>query len=102
MAMIIVLFNLKLGIDPAVYEQWARETDLPTVKGLSSIAGFTVHRSTGLLGSDATPPYQYVEIIDVADMDGFGRDVASDRMQAVAATFQGMADPTFILTEPVG
>lgn len=98
---IIALFNLKPGVDPAAYEAWARETDLPTVRGLGSIAGFQVLRATGVLGSEAAPPYAYVEIIDVADMARFGADVATERMQAVASAFQAMADVTFLTTEAV-
>lgn len=100
MTRIVVLFNLKSGASPDDYEAWAKTTDLPTVNALSSIAGFTVHRATGLLGSDAPPPYQYVEIIDVSDMQRFGEDVSSELMQKVAAEFQSFADgPLFLLTE---
>ncbi len=98
---IIALFNLKPGVDPAAYEAWARQTDLPTVRGLASIAGFQVLRATGVLGGDAAPPYAYVEIIDVADMAQFGADVATEAMQAVAQAFRAMADVTFLTTEPV-
>lgn len=99
---IIALFNLKPGVDRADYERWARTVDLPTVKSLASIQDFSVHRSVALLGSDAAPPYQYVEVIDVADMEQFGRDIATDVMQTVAGQFQGMADVTFILTDNLG
>ncbi|MEC3911435.1 REDY-like protein HapK [Sphingobium sp. CR2-8] len=98
---LIALFNLKPGISVESYEQWARTVDLPTVNGLSSIERFDVFRATGQLGSDAPAPYQYVEIIDVADMDQFGQDVATDAMQAVAAAFQDMADVTFLTTEQI-
>lgn len=96
---LIALFNLKPGVEPAAYEAWAREVDLPTVNGLGSIERFEVFRATGQLGSDAAPPYAYVEIIDVADMDAFGADIATEAMQAIAATFQAMADVTFLTTE---
>jgi hypothetical protein len=100
---IVALFNLKRGVTPADYERWARRVDLPTVNGLKSIENFEVFRATSLLMSEAKPPYQYIEIIDVGDMDGFGRDVASEKMQKVAAEFQAMAaDLCFILTEKVG
>lgn len=99
---IIALFNLKPGIDSTAYEAWARDVDLPTVKGLASIQDFAVFRSVELLGSDQAPPYQYVEVIDVADMDRFGQDIATDTMQKIAAQFQGMADVTFILTDKLG
>jgi hypothetical protein len=98
---IFALFNLKPGVDPDAYAAWARAVDLPTVNALGSIAGFRVFQSTGLLGSDAKPPYAYIEVIDIADMDQFGRDVASEAMQAVAAAFGEMVDVTFITTDEI-
>lgn len=100
MSHVIVLFNLKPGTDAAAYEAWARGTDLPVVRGLPSIAGFDLFKASGRLMSDAPPPYQYVEIIEVRDMAGFGQDVGTPTMQRVAAEFQGFADnPIFVLTE---
>lgn len=97
---IIALFNLKPGADAATYEDWARETDIPGVRALASVAGFQVYRNTGVLGGDAFPPYAYSEIIDVADMDAFGADVSSAAVQKLAAEFQAFADnPIFMLTE---
>ena len=100
MKRIVVLFNLKDADSRADYESWAKSTDLPVVNGLRSVDAFSVHRTTGMLGSDAVPPYQYVEIIDVNDMELFGTEVATDTMQKVAGEFQGFADsPLFILTD---
>lgn len=97
---IVCLFNLKPGVDPAEYEAWARGSDIPGVRALGSVRGFTVHRATGLFGSDAAPPYAYVEVIDVHAMDGFVADVTTPAFQAMAAPFQQFADnPLFILTE---
>ena len=100
MTRIVVLFNLKPQVDASEYEEWARSTDIPIVNALSSVSSFTVHRSSGLLGSDAAPPYQYVEVIDVSDMETFGGEVGTDTMRQVAAEFQRFADqPQFLLTE---
>lgn len=97
MATVLVLFNLKAGVDVAAYETWAREKDLPTVRGLGSVAGFEVMRAQGMLGSDAKPPYQYAEIIEVPDMDAFGKDLGSEVVQAGAKQFQAYAEnPLFI------
>lgn len=97
---IVVLFNLKPGTDVAAYEEWARTRDMPGVRSLTSIDDFQILRATGLLGTDAAPPYRYIEIIDVNDMEGFGKDVGSEAMQKVAGEFQAFADnPQFILTE---
>jgi hypothetical protein len=97
---IVVLFNLKPGTDVAAYEKWARTTDIPGVRALRSVADFQVYRTTGVLGTDAKPPYSYIEVIDVADMNAFGADVGSEAVQRVAAQFQQFADnPQFILTQ---
>jgi hypothetical protein len=98
---LIAIFNLKPGISVADYEEWAKTTDLPTVNGLPSVTAFRVFKTTGLLGSGAPAPYAYVETIDVADMDGFWRDVATPQMEAIAAAFSGMADVTFMTTEEI-
>jgi hypothetical protein len=98
---IIVLLNLKPGKSAADYEAWARNTDLATVNALKSIDAFKVYEATGLMGSDEKPPYQYIEVLDVADMAVFGEEVASATMQRVAAEFQGWADPIFITTRDI-
>ena len=97
---IICLFNLKPGVERVTYEEWARGTDIPGAKALSSVTSFTVHRATGLFGSDAPPPYDYFEIIDITAMDPFVAEVTTEDFQKVAAKFQEFADnPQFILTE---
>lgn len=100
---IVALFNLKPGVSEADYEAWAKRVDLPTVNGLQSIEKFEIFRSAGLLGSEEKPPYAYVEIIDVGDMDQFGKDVATETMQKIAGEFQEMVtDLFFILTDRLG
>lgn len=95
---IIVLFNLRAGVSVADYEDWARKTDIPIVNKLPSIKSFTVHKATAVMGSDKPSPYQYIEVVDVADEAQFGKDVATETMQRVAAEFQKLAEPTFIMT----
>jgi hypothetical protein len=97
---IVVIFKLKEGVDPAEYEAWARGTDIPGVNALSSVKGFTVHKATGLFGSDAPSPYDYIEIIDIHGMDPFVTEISTPEFQAVAAAFGDYAEnPQFILTE---
>ncbi|OUW85896.1 MULTISPECIES: REDY-like protein HapK [Hyphomonas] len=100
---IIALFNLKPECSVADYEAWAKSKDIPTVNGLKSVDAFEVFKATGMLGTDDKSPYQYIETIDVNDMDGFGGDVSTDAMQKIAAEFQAMtSDLIFILTEKLG
>lgn len=102
MTTIIVLFNLKAGVSREDYEAWAKNTDLATVRKLESIDAFNVYRANGVLGSEDKSPYEYIEIIQVADMEKFGAEVATDTMTKVAGEFQAVADnPTFILTESI-
>ena len=97
---IVVIFNLKAGVDPAAYEAWARGTDIPGVNALASVERFSVHKATGLFGSDAPSPYQYVEVIDINGMDPFVAEISTEDFQRVAAAFGDFADnPQFILTE---
>jgi hypothetical protein len=100
--LIVVLFNLKPGASREDYENWARSTDIPNVNALSSVSSFSVLRTTGLLGSDAAAPYEYVELLDVGDMAQLGSDISTETMQRIAAEFQDFADgPAFMLTEPL-
>ena len=99
MAYVVVLFNLKSTTNVSEYESWARATDLPTVNALSSVNKFTVLKGTGTFSGEPSP-FQYIEIIDVADMDQLTNDVSTEVMQKISAQFQEFADnPTFIVTE---
>jgi len=98
---LIALFNLKPGISAETYEDWARSVDLPTVRGLKSIDGFGVYRTLAVMGSDAAPPYQYIEIIDINSEDQFQADVSSAAMGEIAAQFQQMADVTFLVMQSI-
>jgi hypothetical protein len=99
MQTVIVLFNLKPGVDVAQYEAWARDSDLPVVNGLPSVEKFEVLKASGLLIGEGASPYQYIEIIRVPDMAAFGADLSDPAAQAGAAQFQQFADnPLFILT----
>lgn len=98
---IFAVFNLKPGIDPQAYQNWAKTVDLPTVNALPSINSFRIFRSTGVFGSDASPPFGYVEVLDVNDMETFLSDIATPAMGEVAAAFGGMVEVTFITTEEI-
>ena len=100
MTKIVVLLNLKPGKSAVDYEKWALATDLPTVNALKSVGSFALFQATGVLGG-GEPPYQYIEIIDVADMDLFGSEVSTEAMGRIAAEFQSWADPIFIVTRKV-
>lgn len=97
---IVVLFNLKPGVQANAYEDWARSTDIPGVRAMGSVGSFKVFKTSGLLGSDAAAPYQYIEHIEIAGMDGFMSDVSTQQAQQIATEFQEFADgPIFMLAD---
>jgi hypothetical protein len=98
----ITLFNLKKGVDPAEYEKWAREVDVPVVRSLESVKSMRLNRVVGTLdGSD--PPYQYMELIEITDFDKLGQEAQSEAIGKVAAEFQSRfaADLVFLFEEQV-
>lgn len=100
---LIVLFNLRDGVSVEAYERWAVSTDIPVVRSLASITGYDVFKTLNVRNADVPPPYQYVELIEIADMDEFGKNVSTDQMKAVAAEMRTFADsPLFILSEKLG
>ncbi|MFT6412190.1 MAG: hypothetical protein ACJASI_000296, partial [Glaciecola sp.] len=56
MTKLVVLFNLRKGVDTKVYQDWAKTTDLPTVNKLKSVVNFEILQCTQLLGSEQSPP----------------------------------------------
>ena len=92
MSHLIVLFNLKLGKSRSDYEAWASASDLPSVNSLKSVDSCKILRSNGLMGSGATAPFQYIEVLFV--------DFAGPVMQKISAQFREFAEnPIFIVAE---
>jgi hypothetical protein len=95
----IVLVDLKEGVDPEDYERWVLESYAPAVRELPSVEDWRDYRATGLLGSDAAPPYRYVVTLDIRDLDQLGRDVASEGMQGLLSELHDLAKVTQIMAE---
>jgi hypothetical protein len=101
MTVIVVLFDLKAGVDPALYEAWARRRDLPGINALPSVRNFRVLRSAGLLNGQSSP-HHYVELIEIDSLEAFRADVRAEAIQEVAREFREFADsPQFIVTNPL-
>lgn len=102
MKTLVVLFNLKEGVSPEQYEQWARSFDLPTVVRLPSVDDFRLYRSSGLFGSDQPAPYQYVEVLQILDLEQLKKDVAGKKMQQLVAAFRSFAhEPVYLVCDRV-
>lgn len=102
MAALVVLFNLKDEAAKEAYENWAKTTDVPTVKGLKSVNDFKLYRCDTILGTEEKSPYQYCEVIDINDLDGLFDELASETMKRVAGEFQSFADgPLFLMSDQI-
>ncbi len=99
MPAMIVLVNLKEGVSPEDYERWILESYAPAAKDLPSVEDWRDYRASGLLGSDAAPPYRYVVTLEVGDLEQLGRDVESEEMQRLLAELHELAEVTQIMAE---
>ena len=99
MPTMIVLVNLKDGVDPEEYERWILDSYAPAVRGLASVEDWRDYRVSGLLRSEAAPPYEYVVTLDVRDLDQLGRDMAGEGMQRLFTELHELADITQLMAE---
>jgi hypothetical protein len=99
MTTMIVLVNLKEGVNPEDYERWVLESYAPAVRELPSVEDWRDYRVMGLLGSDAAPPYRYVVTLDVGDLDQLGRDMAGAEMQRLLPELHRFAEVTQLMSD---
>jgi hypothetical protein len=102
MTTLLYLFDLRDGIDPADYEDWATTVDLPRLRALPSVRSYRILRVDAPSGQEAaaTAPAgrpRYVEVLDVASAEQFTRDLAQPGPAEVAAAFRRYADTPTVL-----
>jgi hypothetical protein len=95
----IVLVNLKEGEDPAYYERWVLGSYAPAVRSLPSVEDWRDYRVSGLLGSDAAPPYRYVVTLELNDPGELGRDMQREDMQRLLSELHELAEIIQIMAE---
>ncbi|MDQ7857632.1 MAG: hypothetical protein QN174_01850 [Armatimonadota bacterium] len=75
MPIVVFLARLKPGVDPAAYERWVREVDYPRARRLPSVISYVNHRLQAPLRK-ADVHYDYLEILQVTDLDAYKQDLA--------------------------
>jgi hypothetical protein len=95
----IVLVNMKEGVSPEVYERWVSRSYAPAVRKLPSVGDWRNHRVSGLLGSDADPPYRYVVTTEFGDLEQLGEDVRGEEMRRLLAELHEYAEVTQLVAE---
>ncbi|MBI4589713.1 MAG: hypothetical protein HY725_12820 [Candidatus Rokubacteria bacterium] len=72
-----VMTTLKPGVNPADYERWLREYDYKVAKTLPSIISYRTHRITGPITGAEGAGWNYIERIEVRDVEQYQKDLAS-------------------------
>src|SRR3954469_1883540 len=65
------LNKLRDGVDPGEYERFVREVDYPFARALPTIRSYVVTRLDGMLDGDGDLPYDYLEVVEITDLDDY-------------------------------
>lgn len=82
MPVVFFLNRLRDGVAPERYEQWVRDVDYPTARGLKTIASYVVNRLDATLDGDPAP-YHYLERVEVTDLAAYRQELQTgENMEA--------------------
>jgi hypothetical protein len=70
--------KLKPGAEAAAYEQWVRNTDYRLAQGIDCIEHYRVHKLTGLVEGEGKPPFDYIEVLKVRDLEAYRKALRED------------------------
>jgi hypothetical protein len=70
--------KLKAGVDPAVYELWVQETDYRLAQEVAAIEHYRVHRVVGPVEGEGPAAYDYIEVLQVVDIDAYRAAMKQD------------------------
>jgi hypothetical protein len=83
MPIVFFLNRLRPGASGADYERWVREVDYPTARSLPPIKSYVVAKMAATL--DGQPaPYDYIERVEITDLDDYRAALADPSMEAFA------------------
>ena len=68
---VFFLNRLREGAEPAEYEAWIRRVDYPVARAQGAITSYTVTRIEGMLSGEGDSPYDYLEVIEVTDLESY-------------------------------
>lgn len=66
---ICFMYRLREGVDRAAYERWVREVDVPFATARRTLLRYECVHIDGQIGSDSPSPYDYIELLEVTDVD---------------------------------
>jgi REDY-like protein HapK len=68
---VFFLNTLRDEADPVAYEQWIRDVDYPVARAQDAIRRYEVTRLEGMLQGDGEPEHDYLEVIEITDIDAY-------------------------------
>jgi hypothetical protein len=68
---VFFLNRLHEGADRDEYEAWIRRVDYPIARAQGAITSYTVTRIDGTLTGEGASPYDYLEVIEITDLDAY-------------------------------
>jgi hypothetical protein len=71
MASVFWFSKLKPGAQAAAYERWVQETDYRLARGIGCVLHYRVHRIAGPVEGGGKSPYDYIEVLDVTDIEAY-------------------------------
>lgn len=83
---VFFLNTLREGVTPDEYESWVRSVDYPLARGLPEINSYIVTRIDGHLAGNDPEPFQYLEVLEVTDVDEYRT------MMDTSTEFKGLMD----------
>ena len=89
MSLVLVLFNLHPEIDPADYEAWAQNNDLPLLRGLDSVRAADLYRRAAEKGN-ALAGLRYG--LALSEGNGVKRDPVAAQRWLIQAQESGMPE----------
>jgi hypothetical protein len=69
------LVRLRPGVSAETYESFVQRVDYPAVKRIPSIRAYRSHRVMGSALGEAPLPYDFVDVVEVADLQAYLRDL---------------------------
>lgn len=71
MASVFWFSDLKAGADAAAYERWVQQTDYRLANEVACVKHYRVHRIEGPAEPGGNCPFDYIEVLEVTDIDAY-------------------------------
>jgi hypothetical protein len=68
---VFFLNTLRPEVEPEAYEAWVRSVDYPIARAQPAIASYVVTRLEGHLAANGELPCQYLEVLEITDLDEY-------------------------------